>query len=161
VGSLTKLLACPGLRLGYVLCGDDRLVHQVRHLQPEWSVNGLAAEALCDLLRPVDLPVWSRETAALRGQLTDLLRQHGLSVGVGQAPWVLVSQSGALRSSLLAEGIVVRDCASFGLEDTVRVAIPRHDQFPRLERALRRYTDVMAEQPAGTPRLPTPSAPPP
>ena len=157
VGSLTKLLACPGLRLGYVLCADDRLVHQIRRVQPEWSVNGLAAAALPDLMRPVDLPAWSRQTAALRGQLADLLRQHGLSVSAGQGPWVLVSQSGTLRTTLLTEGVVVRDCASFGLEGTVRVAVPRHDQFPRLERALRHHGDMRARQQADTPDMPTQS----
>jgi len=156
VGSLTKLLACPGLRLGYVLCADDRLVHRIRRLQPEWSVNGLAAAALPDLLRPVDLPAWSRQTAALRVQLTDLLRLHGLAVSAGQGPWVLVSQSGALRTMLLTEGVVVRDCASFGLEGTVRVAVPRQDQFPRLERALRRRCEPRSVRKAAAPAAGTP-----
>ncbi len=151
VGSLTKLLACPGLRLGYVLSADDRLVHQVRRIQPEWSVNGLAAAALPDLLRPVDLRAWARQTAALRGQLADLLRSHGLCVIADEGPWVLVGQSGTLRASLLSHGIVVRDCASFGLEGTVRVAIPRHDQFPRLERALRHHDDMRVRQQADAP----------
>ena len=139
VGSLTKLLACPGLRVGYVLCADDVLMSRIRRAQPEWSVNGLAADALADLLRPVDLPAWSAETAALRDQLADLLGSHGLSVRAGHGPWVLVDGSGALRSELLAEGVVVRDCASFGMGGTVRVAVPRPEQFGRLESALRRH----------------------
>ncbi len=138
VGSLTKLLACPGLRLGYVLCADGALMHQIRRSQPEWSVNGLAADALEDLLRPLDLPAWSHKTATLRDQLADLLRSHRLRVRAGHGPWALVDGPGALRARLLTEGIVVRDCASFGLVGTVRIAVPREDQFPRLERALRR-----------------------
>ena len=138
VGSLTKLLACPGLRLGYVLCADDDLAGQIRGRQPEWSVNGLAADALPDLLRAVELQAWSRQTAALRRQLADLLGSHGLSVRAGDAPWVLVEDAGALRTELLAHGIVVRDCTSFGMAGTVRIAVPRQDQLARLESALRR-----------------------
>ncbi len=160
VGSLTKLLACPGLRLGYVLCADDRLVHRIRSLQPEWSVNGLAAAALPDLLRPVDLPAWSRQTVELRDQLTALLRSHGLSVRAGHGPWVLVDRSGSLRAELLAEGVVVRDCASFGLAGTVRIAVPRPEQFVHLERALHRRCEARrgraAASTVGTPGVGAP-----
>jgi histidinol-phosphate/aromatic aminotransferase/cobyric acid decarboxylase-like protein len=151
VGSLTKLLACPGLRLGYVLCADDALMWRIRRRQPEWSVNGLAADALGDLLRPVDLPTWSSQTAALRDQLVHLLRSHELAVRAGHGPWVLVDRSGSLRAKLLTEGIVVRDCASFGLDGTVRIAIPRLDQFDRLERALGRHWETGSEPRTGAP----------
>ncbi len=151
VGSLTKLLACPGLRLGYVLCADDALMWRIRRSQPEWSVNGLATAALADLMRPVDLPAWSSQTAALRDQLADLLRSYELSVRAGHGPWALVEGSGALRAKLLTEGIVVRDCASFGLDGTVRIAVPRRGQFPRLERALRRHCGTESEPRPGTP----------
>jgi len=151
VGSLTKLLACPGLRLGYVLCADDALMWRIRRDQPEWSVNGLAADALADLMRPADLPAWSSQTAVLRDQLADLLRCYELSVRAGHGPWVLVDGSGALRAKLLTDGIVVRDCASFGLDGTVRIAVPRADQFWRLERALRRHCGTGSEPRSGTP----------
>jgi len=139
VGSLTKLLACPGLRLGYVLCADEALMRRFAASQPEWSVNGLAAEALADLLAVVDLAAWSRQTSALRDRLASLLGSLGRSVRAGSGPWVLVEKAGALRAQLLGEGIVVRDCASFGLDDTVRIGLPRADDFPRLEKALRRH----------------------
>ncbi len=151
VGSLTKLLACPGLRLGYVLCADDALMGQIRRRQPEWSVNGLAADALEDLMRPVDLPAWSSQTAALRDQLADLLGSHGLSVRAGHGPWVLVDGPGPLRANLLADGIVVRDCASFGMGGTVRIAVPRPDELRRLERALRRHCGTESEPRPATP----------
>ena len=151
VGSLTKLLACPGLRLGYVLCADDALMGKIRRSQPEWSVNGLAADALADLMRPVDLPAWSSQTAALRAQFAELLRSYELDVHAGHGPWVLVGRSGSLRAKLLTEGIVVRDCTSFGLGGTVRIAVPRPDQFGRLERALGRHCGTESQPRAGTP----------
>ncbi len=152
VGSLTKLLACPGLRLGYVLCADDALMGRIRRGQPEWSVNGLAADSLADLMCPVDLPAWSRQTGALREALAGLLGSCGLSVRAGQGPWVLVDEAGALRAQLLTEGIVVRDCASFGLSDAVRIAVPREEHFPRLEEALRRHCGTTSEARSVRPR---------
>ncbi len=68
VGSLTKLLACPGLRLGYVLA-DPTLVARCRARQPAWSVGGLAAAALPELLEAADLPGWCAGLARLRGAL--------------------------------------------------------------------------------------------
>jgi histidinol-phosphate/aromatic aminotransferase/cobyric acid decarboxylase-like protein len=135
VGSLTKLLACPGLRVGYVLTADTDLLGRLRRHQPAWSVNGLVADALPDLLDGVDLPAWSAATAALRDRLADLLADHGLSVRAGHGPWVLVDDAGDLRARLLPYGVVIRDCTSFGLAGTVRVAVPRPEAFPILERA--------------------------
>ncbi len=134
VGSLTKLLACPGLRLGYVLA-DPYLIERCRARQPAWSVGGLAASALPDLLDAVDLPGWRRAVADLRGALRDLLERHGLAVRPSDANWVLVDRGG-LREVLAPFGVVVRDCASFGLSGVTRVAVPSEGGLERLRAAL-------------------------
>ena len=65
VGSLTKLFACPGLRLGYVLApaGDPDVVGRLEARQPRWSVNALALAVLPDLLAGADLPGWAASVA--------------------------------------------------------------------------------------------------
>ena len=128
VGSLTKLLACPGLRVGYVV-GDVAALRP-----PAWSVNAIACSALPELLDAVDLPVWSKQIAALRDQLVDVLVAAGHPVRPSDAPWVLVDAS--LRDALAAHGIVVRDCASFGLPGVTRIAVPDDAGLERLARAL-------------------------
>ena len=133
VGSLTKLLACPGLRLGYVLAPDAAFIRRLR--QPAWSVNGLAAAALPDLLESVDLPDWASAVAGLRGRLVALLRRAGLAPEPSDASFVLVRAPG-LRARLAPQAILVRDCASFGLLDHVRIAVPNEDGMSRLEEAL-------------------------
>ena len=135
VGSLTKLLACPGLRVGYVLAPDGALIDRLRRRQPEWSVNGLAAEALPDLLERVDLPAWAAATADLRAALVGLLRAHGLEPRPSDANWVLVDAPG-LRERLAPRRVVVRDCASFGLPGVARIAVPNTEGLARLEEAL-------------------------
>ncbi len=134
VGSMTKLLACPGLRIGYVLADPD-VVARCRARQPAWSVGGLAAAALPDLLTAVDLPVWCAGLAGLRDKLTRLLAAHGLAARPSDANWVLVDRGG-LREALAPRGIVVRDCASFGLPGVTRIAVPSEDGLGRLAAAL-------------------------
>ncbi|MGH8994789.1 MAG: aminotransferase class I/II-fold pyridoxal phosphate-dependent enzyme [Acidimicrobiales bacterium] len=135
VGSLTKLFACPGLRIGYLVADGD-LVDHMRHDQPAWSVGGLACEALPVLLDEVDLVAWCRGVAELRAELVASLVERGLRVRDAAAPWVLVDDAAGLRASLLRHAVVVRDCGSFGMAGTVRIAVPRHDQLGYLLGAL-------------------------
>jgi histidinol-phosphate/aromatic aminotransferase/cobyric acid decarboxylase-like protein len=150
VGSLTKLLACPGLRLGYVL-GDPGLIARCRTRQPGWSVGAVAAAALPDLLEAVDLPAWCAGVVTLREALTDLLTSHGLPVRPSDANWILVDRAG-LREVLAPHGVVVRDCVSFGLPGVTRIAVPSEEGLERLSSAL-----VRAELPlVGVPAHPEP-----
>ena len=134
VGSLTKLLACPGLRAGYLL-GDPDLVVRCRARQPAWSVGGLVSRALPELLVTVDLPAWRAGIAGLRDRLVGVLAAHGLAARPSDANWVLVDAPG-LRDALAPQGVVVRDCLSFGLEGVARIAVPDEAGITRLDRAL-------------------------
>ncbi len=138
VGSLTKLFACPGLRIGYLACGDTKVVDAARRAQPQWSVNGLALAALPPLLAAARLVTWSAELAALRAELSGLLAAHGLAAGASDANWVLVPGAGDLRNRLAAHGVLVRDCASFDMAGTVRIAVPGPNGLARLDEALGR-----------------------
>jgi histidinol-phosphate/aromatic aminotransferase/cobyric acid decarboxylase-like protein len=135
VGSLTKVFACPGLRAGYVLA-DTATIDSLRTLQPEWSVNGLAAAALPDLIATADLVSWHAAIAGLRARLVDVLREHGFAPLSSDANYVLVPDAAGLRDRLARRLVVVRDCASFGLPDHVRVAVPDAPGLARLEEAL-------------------------
>ena len=136
VGSLTKLFACPGLRLGYVL-GDPGVVEECRGRQPAWSVSGPAVAALPELLESADLATWSRAVGTLRVQLVDELASHGLSTRPSDANWVLIDRPG-LREQLAPHGIVVRDCATFGMPEVTRMAVPSADGLARLASTLAR-----------------------
>jgi histidinol-phosphate/aromatic aminotransferase/cobyric acid decarboxylase-like protein len=136
VGSLTKVFACPGLRLGYVLADD---VARFECEQPAWSVNGLAVAMLPELLERADLVLWCKAIEQRRFELAALLRERGYSPMPSDAPWLLVEAPG-MREHLAPHGIVVRDCTSFGLPGYVRIAVPDdagleqlHDVLPNTE----------------------------
>jgi histidinol-phosphate/aromatic aminotransferase/cobyric acid decarboxylase-like protein len=134
VGSLTKVLACPGLRIGYVLATPS-FVTILRAHQPEWSLNGLAADSLPDLLAQLDLEHDAALIRDLRAKLADLLSTHGLVARPSDANWLLVDAPG-LRATLAPTGVIVRDCASFGLDGVARIAVPNESGLARLAEAL-------------------------
>lgn len=157
VGSLTKLLAAPGLRVGYVLADPD-LIDRCRHRQPTWSVNGLAAAALPELLDAVDLPAWASTVAALRSELAGVLASYDLVVRHSDANWVLV-EHGGLRERLAPHGLLVRDCTSFGLPGLTRVAVPTAEGLVALDTALSQINlEIVHHNPQPTRRCP-PRAP--
>jgi histidinol-phosphate/aromatic aminotransferase/cobyric acid decarboxylase-like protein len=134
VGSLTKVLACPGLRAGYVLA-EPSIIESCRRLQPEWSLNGLAAAAVPDLLAALDLADSVQRIRVLREQLRAMLESQGIAARPSDANWLLVDYPG-LREMLAPAGIVVRDCASFGLEGVTRIAVPNESGLARLGDAI-------------------------
>ena len=135
VGSLTKLFACPGLRVGYVLAADAGLIGRLRSRQPRWSVNGLADLVVPDLIATADIAGWARRTAERRDELRDILSTYGLAARPSQANWLLV-EAPALRVALAPHGILVRDCTSFGMPGVVRIAVPDERGLARLDAAL-------------------------
>jgi len=135
VGSLTKVFACPGLRIGYLLAEPD-MVDRLRRHQPEWSVNALAAAVLPYLLDAADPAGWARAIASLRRDLTTLLAASGLAPLPSDANYVLCTSASGLRERLAPHGVVVRDCSSFGLHGHSRVAVPDERGLQRLEDAL-------------------------
>src|SRR5208282_681527 len=90
VGSLTKLFACPGLRLGYVLTPDPDLAARLQRRQPAWSVGGIGCAVLPELLARANLPGWARLLATGRAELVALLRGVGLDPRPSDASFVLV-----------------------------------------------------------------------
>jgi histidinol-phosphate aminotransferase len=122
VRSLTKILAVPGLRVGYLLA-EPALARRLRDRRQAWPVNGLAlaaARAAAD--HPERLHAGARraqaDRAALHAALTAAL--PGARVGEGAANFVLVELGpGSRDATALAhalrdqDGIAVRPAATF------------------------------------------------
>jgi histidinol-phosphate/aromatic aminotransferase/cobyric acid decarboxylase-like protein len=138
LGSLTKAYACPGLRIGFALAPTAADAEAIRARRPAWAVGGLACALVPDLAERADPGGWTARMAAARRDLVGVLRAHGRDPLPSDAPWVLVAGAEGLRDGLARQGVVVRDCASFGLPGTVRIAVPGGEALARLDRALAR-----------------------
>lgn len=123
--SMTKDFALAGLRLGYLIA-SPHLVEQISRLQPAWSVNACAQAAGAAAL--ADLPYYTKtlqDLSLLRqtffAQIETITRtamQSGTHFGVIRTP----GPARTIRNTLLQQSIQVRDCASFGLPEYIRIS---------------------------------------
>lgn len=137
--SMTKAHALAGLRLGYAV-GAKGLIAALGRVRFPWSVNALAQAAALAALRDQEHLRRSLELlAAAKGKLMAALTELGMQVLPSAAPFFLVrvSNGAAVRRALLHKGILVRDCASFGLPEFIRICTRRPEENARLVAALR------------------------
>ena len=124
IRSLTKEYALAGLRLGYAV-GPTTLVAGVAQARVPWSVNAAAQAA--GLAALADQDHLQRTLTALRVAKAELvagLHALGLAPLPSQTHYFLlnVGDGAAFRQRLLTHGLLMRDCASFGLPAFVRIA---------------------------------------
>lgn len=140
VGSLTKTLCIPGVRLGYV-CAEPGMIARLEKQALPWSLNMLAA-AICAQL-PCHMEEIRRDArlnAQRRERLERRLRERGAAVCPSQANFLLADfgrdMSRAVEG-LKEQHILVRTCASFGLESSMlRIAVKTDEENDRLLDAL-------------------------
>ncbi len=124
VRSLTKVLATPGIRAGYVVAAPD-VVAALRQVRDPWTVGAhavAAARAARWTLAEADRAV----VAAWRTRLSDGLAAAGLEPVPSAANFVLAHagpRAAPLVAALARSRVAVRGCASFGLPEHVRVAV--------------------------------------
>ena len=132
--SLTKFLAVPGLRLGFLLAEPD-LVRRLSLLRDPWNVNVMAKAAGVAGLQDL---AYRQETVQLVAEQKDWLKNELQSISgvkpfapsvnfiladIGITGW----SAAALQQRLWADRILIRNCASFsGLSDRyIRLAVKR------------------------------------
>ena len=137
--SMTKDFALAGLRLGYTL-SSERIARIIRLYQPTWSVSAAVQIAgVAALSDPAHLK--KAEACVLEGRayLRQALEKLGFKVFPSEANFLLVKVGNGLefRSKLLGKGIFVRDCASFGLPQFIRISVRTLPECQRLVAAMR------------------------
>ena len=138
--SMTKDHALTALRLGYMLAPPD-VVERVRTQQHSWSVNALAqAAGIAALGDTGHVEDGRRAVRDAKRYLIEELETLGMPAVPSAANFLLVNVGSAklLRTALLKRHhIIVRDCASFGLPDYIRIGIRTKEDCKRLVAALR------------------------
>jgi len=139
--AFTKTFAMPGLRLGYGLCSDEKLLAKMSEITPPWNISSVAQAAGIAATRETEYIKKAKELiASEREFLTKELGALGFKVASSNANFILFydSNDSGLRTQLLQKGIAIRDCANFpGLtEGWYRIAIRNHADNQKLIDAL-------------------------
>lgn len=139
VRSLTKEHGIPGVRVGYVLAQPEVLARLERQ-RPAWSTSAPAQAAVIAACADTAFVADSRTRLFVqRAALMKGLRRLGFDPVPSMANFFLfpVRNGREQRRRLLERHrILVRDCASFGLPDYIRLAVRTPPECERLLRAL-------------------------
>ncbi len=136
--SMTKDYALAGLRLGYAI-GNPEIINYLKKSQPPWSVNALAQTAGIIAVKDHEyLQSCLDQISHEKASLIEALKKLGFSPVPSQTHYFLipVGDGASFRSQLLERGLQVRDCASFGLPDYVRIATRRAEENHQLLEAI-------------------------
>jgi histidinol-phosphate aminotransferase len=136
--SMTKDYALAGLRLGYGIA-DEKIISILHKVKPPWNVNTVAQRAGTFVLENDEyLEHCQQEVAGAKNYLIENLQRLGLAVLPSQTNFFLVrvGNAAAFRQELLKKGILVRDAASFGLPNYIRLAARPFDECRKLVEAI-------------------------
>jgi histidinol-phosphate aminotransferase len=148
--SMTKDYALAGLRLGYAV-GYMSVITALSRSRPAWNVNALAqAAGVAALEDEAHLRASLDAVGRAKTELVAALRGLGLAPLPSAVHFFLmeVGNGFVFRKALLREGVLVRDCGSFGLPAYVRIAPRRPEENVRLVAAIaaQRQTEYITER---------------
>ena len=114
VRAFTKIYSIPGVRLGYLVCGNRALNERIKRQLPEWNLSGFAQAAGCACASQTG---FIESTKAYIKTEREFLKEGicrlGVNVLSGEANYLLVFTEEDLYSRLLEKGILIRDCGNF------------------------------------------------
>ena len=147
LGSLTKVLAIPGVRLGY-LAAHPRVIDALREALPPWRLNcvsGAVAAALPG--HEAEFARIRKLNDARRMSFAEALKGFGAKVHPSEANFLLCDFGRDMRpvvERLRERGILVRPCGMFpGLTNGhVRLCVRNEDENESLITAMREENDA-------------------
>lgn len=143
--AFTKRYAMAGVRLGYGICGNARLLDWMMQVTQPWNVSSMAQAAGMAALNETEYVEKGRqlifeEAEYLRLKLTGL----GLKVYPSQANYLFFKGAEGFFEDCVKEGVLIRDCSNYpGLTDGYyRIAVKKHEDNVRLIGALQKILDM-------------------
>ena len=143
----SKFFATPGLRLGYALTGNQDLLYKVTKAQDPWNINAVA-----DFIGSVmftDTGYIQSVKHTVEEEKNYVCRELNAIPGVHTYPvygnFVLIRlpegpiTSGDLFQTLIAKGMMIRDCSTFPTlgERFIRICFMGHEDNQRLIAAIK------------------------
>ena len=150
--SFTKIYGLTGLRVGYGIANPD-IINVLSSAKIPWNINCIAQAAAVAALK--DEQHLHVTLELIRKEKAWLMREFGKFSGFKFTEpdanffFINVRKSGftaaELKSKMLKQGILIRDCTSFkGLDEFyVRIAVKKHQENERMLSAFRRIVKTV------------------
>lgn len=155
LNSMTKDYGIPGLRIGYIH-GNPSLLAKIASFQPEWSISEPAQKAGIACLDEGEYyrNTW-KEVRLETERFRRCLMKEGLSVYETESNFFMVKlgnresvpeeakgYAALLEEKLESRNMQIRDCASFGLPDHVRIGIHSRENNEKLCQAIKEESSL-------------------
>ena len=153
--AFTKTYGIPGLRLGYGISRDERLLAKMRACMQPWNVSVLAQAAGVAALSAAEkkrTEQMRKYVAQERSFIEKELKKMGIVYIPSAANYILLSSPFDLFALLKEKGILIRDCRNYvGLEQgDYRIAVKLHEENKKLIEAVSQiYRQKAKEQQKG------------
>ena len=150
IRSFTKMYAMPGLRFGYGICSDRKLLEQMRSLMQPWNVSVPAEAAAVAAAEELEFAGETAEkTAENREQMKLWMEEAGYRVYPSSTNFLLFQADKQLKELCQKRGFLIRDCSNFpGLEMTedgrswFRICVRSREENEALMNVLREIKQI-------------------
>ena len=140
--AFTKMYGIPGLRLGYGLCSNEKLLYQMKQLMQPWNVSQPAQLAGIAACEEAEFVIKTRAYIKKeRVYLAEELRKLQFTVYDSQANYLFFKAPADLYNVCNKEGILIRNCSNYrGLTTGYyRIAVKTRKENDELLRTLKEH----------------------
>ncbi len=146
IRSFTKAYSIPGIRLGYLVCGNTKICDMIRDQLPEWNISSIAECVGIACLKEMDYLEKGREILRTeRTYLVEKLKKLGMKVYDSDTCFILFSSDIDLYELLLKEKILIRNLNDLnglkGLGNYFRIGIKKREENDILLNAIKIIID--------------------
>lgn len=142
IRAFTKIFTIPGVRLGYLVCGNEGIRAKIARQLPEWNISTFAQEAGAACTKETEFlertySYLETERSFLVNALENLTDIQ-CKVFPGAANFLLLYSPKPLYEKLLEHGILIRDCSNFrGLKNGYyRIAVKTRQDNEQLVKVI-------------------------
>lgn len=140
--AFTKMYGMPGLRLGYGICSDRKLLEGIRQKIQPWNVSLPAQYAGIAACKEEAFAVKTRDYIfGEREYLKTQLERFGFQVYASCANYLFFEAPDDMDELCAREGILIRDCSNYhGLsKGYYRIAVKTREENEELVKVLEKY----------------------
>lgn len=129
IKAFTKFYSIPGLRLGYGLCKNKKMINKISSCLQTWNVSNLAQKAGEHCFDDKDFELKTKQYITdEKKYLVSNIERLGVKIIGKDANYIFFRETEDFGRKMLNEGFLIRDCRNYtGLrEGFYRIAVRRH-----------------------------------